>query len=202
MAQHAQLPEALSANLEAPNPKDEPHASREDDLRQPIESHLPHIAIAHKPTTESPLHRHGYQPNSSEHRRAGRTSGESDNSMERSPLHPHYHVKAATRGGVSSKGSSVSSHALASNVAGRSRPRTGGRGDETPDKGSSVPKFGEWDESNPSSADGFTGIFNKVREEKKSGSAKATMITNDTIYVNDQDGSGGSLSCCFGWCKK
>ncbi|CAL9153306.1 unnamed protein product, partial [Musa hybrid cultivar] len=84
-----------------------------------------------------------------------------------SPLHPHYHVKAATRGGVSSKGSSVSSHALASNVAGRSRMRTGGRGDKTPDKGSSVPKFGEWDESNPSSAYGFTGIFNKVREEKK-----------------------------------
>lgn len=35
-----------------------------------------------------------------------------------------------------------------------------------PEKGAAVPKFGEWDENNPASADGFTHIFNKVREEK------------------------------------
>lgn len=63
---------------------------------------------------------------------------------------------------------------------------------EQPDKGSSVPKFGEWDESNPASADSFTGIFEQVREEKKHGSAKPPMISNDVIYVNDQD-SGGSM---------
>jgi hypothetical protein len=34
-----------------------------------------------------------------------------------------------------------------------------------------VPKFGDWD-SNPASADGYTHIFNKVREEK-STQAKA-----------------------------
>lgn len=29
-----------------------------------------------------------------------------------------------------------------------------------------MPKFGDWD-SNPASADGYTHIFNKVREEKQ-----------------------------------
>ncbi|XP_009420322.2 RPM1-interacting protein 4 isoform X1 [Musa acuminata AAA Group] len=187
------FPEASNANLEAPNPNDEP--------RRHTETHVHHGSVAHKPTTKSPIHRHGYQPNYGD-KRPGRISSESENSVERSPLHPRYQVKAATRGGVSSpsRGSSEGSHVVASNIAGRSRMRTGGRGDETPEKGSSVPRFGEWDESDPSSADNFTGIFNKVREEKKSGSA--AMVINDTVYVNDQDRKSGSLNCCFGWCKK
>ncbi|CAL9098380.1 unnamed protein product [Musa textilis] len=187
------FPEASNANLEAPNPNDEP--------RRHTKTLIHHGSVTHKPTTKSPIHRHGYQPNSGD-KRPGRISSGSENSMERSPLHPRYQVKAATRGGVSSpsKGSSEGSHVLASNIAGRSRMRTGGRGDETPEKGSSVPRFGEWDESDPSSADNFTGIFNKVREEKQTGSAG--MVINDTVYVNDQDRRSGSLNCCFGWCKK
>ncbi|XP_024992163.1 protein NOI4 [Cynara cardunculus var. scolymus] len=35
-----------------------------------------------------------------------------------------------------------------------------------------LPKFGEWDVKNPSSADGFTVIFAKARDEKK---------TNETV---------------------
>lgn len=34
-------------------------------------------------------------------------------------------------------------------------------------KGSSVPKFGEWDVKNPASADGFSVIFKKASEEKR-----------------------------------
>ncbi|CAN1334348.1 RPM1-interacting protein 4 [Linum perenne] len=34
-----------------------------------------------------------------------------------------------------------------------------------------VPKFGEWDEMDPSSADGYTHIFNKVRQEKNASGA-------------------------------
>ncbi|WOK96613.1 RPM1-interacting protein 4-like isoform X1 [Canna indica] len=180
-------PEAFNENSAASNPKDEVHASREDYLHQPTQSPLRHGTGTHKSSTESsPLHRHGYQRNSGEH------------SIERSPHHPHYQVKAATRAGVSSpsRGPPEGGHTL----PGRSRMRTGGRGDETPEKGSSVPKFGEWDENNPSSADGFTGIFEKVREEKKHGPAKSPMISTDMIYTNDQDGA--SSSCCFGWCKK
>ncbi|KAK8476147.1 hypothetical protein V6N13_128030 [Hibiscus sabdariffa] len=37
------------------------------------------------------------------------------------------------------------------------------------EKGRALPKFGEWDVNNPSSAEGFTVIFNKARNEKKAG---------------------------------
>ncbi|THG18219.1 hypothetical protein TEA_017163 [Camellia sinensis var. sinensis] len=67
---------------------------------------------------------------------------------------------------------------------GRSRMGQVNRGDETPDRGAAVPKFGEWDESNPSSADGYTDIFNKVREEKNSAAGKAPSVTNGSSYTN------------------
>ncbi|XP_042406158.1 RPM1-interacting protein 4-like isoform X1 [Zingiber officinale] len=197
--------------MEPSNSKDESHQISGSPLRQG--------PVPHRVTTESPVQGQGYQLTSSEQKRGGRTGIGSEDKVERSPLHPHQ-VKASSRTDASSpfRGSSE----------GTSRMRTGGRGDETvksslptayslvtksklylltyyyfeqPDKGSSVPKFGEWDESNPASADSFTGIFEKVREEKKHGSAKSPMISNDIIYVNDRD-SGGSTSCCFWWCKK
>ncbi|KAK4771112.1 hypothetical protein SAY87_031644 [Trapa incisa] len=37
------------------------------------------------------------------------------------------------------------------------------------DKGQPLPKFGEWDVNDPASAEGFTAIFNKARDEKKTG---------------------------------
>ena len=37
------------------------------------------------------------------------------------------------------------------------------------DKGRPLPKFGEWDVNDPASAEGFTVIFNKARDEKKTG---------------------------------
>ncbi|XP_022727465.1 RPM1-interacting protein 4-like [Durio zibethinus] len=37
------------------------------------------------------------------------------------------------------------------------------------DKGRPLPKFGEWDVNDPASAEGFTVIFNKARNEKKTG---------------------------------
>ncbi|KAG2275107.1 hypothetical protein Bca52824_057662 [Brassica carinata] len=35
------------------------------------------------------------------------------------------------------------------------------------DKGRPLPKFGEWDVNDPASAEGFTVIFNKARDEKR-----------------------------------
>ncbi|KAM2046900.1 hypothetical protein ACFX1T_005634 [Malus domestica] len=37
------------------------------------------------------------------------------------------------------------------------------------EKGRGLPKFGEWDVNDPASAEGFTVIFNKARDEKKTG---------------------------------
>ncbi|CAI9766728.1 unnamed protein product [Fraxinus pennsylvanica] len=42
------------------------------------------------------------------------------------------------------------------------------------DKGRPLPKFGEWDVNNPASADGFTVIFAKARDEKKATGTAAT----------------------------
>ncbi|KAL4193464.1 hypothetical protein AMTRI_Chr06g177030 [Amborella trichopoda] len=42
------------------------------------------------------------------------------------------------------------------------------------DKGVPLPKFGEWDVNNPASAEGFTVIFNKARDEKKTGGNSGT----------------------------
>lgn len=53
---------------------------------------------------------------------------------------------------------------------GKNRLRPGpARGDETPDRGPALPKFGAWDEKDPSSGEGFTVIFNQARNEKKIG---------------------------------
>ncbi|XP_044467203.1 RPM1-interacting protein 4-like [Mangifera indica] len=42
------------------------------------------------------------------------------------------------------------------------------------DKGRPLPKFGEWDVNNPASADGFTVIFAKARDDKKSSGTAAS----------------------------
>lgn len=52
-----------------------------------------------------------------------------------------------------------------------------------------MPKFGDWDENNPASADGFSHIFNKVREEKQIESAKVPVMPMESPYYssNRQD---------------
>ncbi|CAA0820139.1 RPM1-interacting protein 4 (RIN4) family protein [Striga hermonthica] len=62
-----------------------------------------------------------------------------------------------------------------------------------------LPKFGEWDVNNPASADGFTVIFAKARDEKKSkGTAASTApppsidTTQTQQYFEDQNKVGDS----------
>ncbi|RDY08311.1 RPM1-interacting protein 4, partial [Mucuna pruriens] len=44
--------------------------------------------------------------------------------------------------------------------------------------GRPLPKFGEWDVNDPASAEGYTVIFNKARDEKKTG-GKSDSPAND-----------------------
>lgn len=44
-----------------------------------------------------------------------------------------------------------------------------------------LPKFGEWDVNDPASADGFTVIFNKARDEKKTGGGGGN-VTSPSKY--------------------
>ncbi|XP_028765168.1 protein NOI4 [Neltuma alba] len=45
------------------------------------------------------------------------------------------------------------------------------------DKGRPLPKFGEWDVNNPATSEGFTVIFNKARNEKKTNGTAVTFAT-------------------------
>ncbi|KAK7318692.1 hypothetical protein RJT34_03398 [Clitoria ternatea] len=45
-------------------------------------------------------------------------------------------------------------------------------------EGRPLPKFGEWDVNDPASAEGFTVIFNKARDEKKTGGGASVRISS------------------------
>ncbi|XP_077232481.1 RPM1-interacting protein 4-like [Tasmannia lanceolata] len=58
-----------------------------------------------------------------------------------------------------------------------------------------VPKFGTWDETDPKSDEGFTTIFNKVKEEKKIGAANLTKLPTDpAMYSNGHRNHDNSSS--------
>lgn len=72
-----------------------------------------------------------------------------------------------------------------------------------PDKSAAVPKFGEWDESDPASADGYTHIFNKVREEKHVAAGNTPGTPNGRSYViRNQPANDKAQGCCFFWGRK
>ncbi|GFS45163.1 RPM1-interacting protein 4 (RIN4) family protein [Actinidia rufa] len=55
---------------------------------------------------------------------------------------------------------------------------------KTADKGSPLPKFGEWDVNDPASAEGFTVIFNKARDEKKTGGKPESPTKADSNLMH------------------
>ncbi|KAL3503634.1 hypothetical protein ACH5RR_038083 [Cinchona calisaya] len=56
------------------------------------------------------------------------------------------------------------------------------------EKGQPLPKFGEWDVNDPASAEGFTVIFNKARDEKKTG-GKPESPTKANAAAAAKDGA-------------
>jgi hypothetical protein len=62
-----------------------------------------------------------------------------------------------------------------------------------PTRGSAVPKFGDWD-SNPASADGYTHIFKKVREEKQGQAGKPAGYGAHGNAGGKQHDDGGYVS--------
>ncbi|GFS31738.1 RPM1-interacting protein 4 (RIN4) family protein [Actinidia rufa] len=55
------------------------------------------------------------------------------------------------------------------------------------DKGRPLPKFGEWDVNDPASAEGFTVIFNKARDEKKTGGKPESPTKADSNLMHGAD---------------
>ncbi|MCL7034147.1 hypothetical protein MKW94_000959 [Papaver nudicaule] len=52
------------------------------------------------------------------------------------------------------------------------------------DKGRPLPKFGEWDVNDPASAEGFSVIFNKARDERKAGNKPDSPGKDETSLYN------------------
>lgn len=51
------------------------------------------------------------------------------------------------------------------------------------DRGAALPKFGDWDAKDPLTANGYTQIFNKVREEKhQRGSGMSPGTATESPY--------------------
>ncbi|KAG8634938.1 hypothetical protein MANES_17G108550v8 [Manihot esculenta] len=65
-----------------------------------------------------------------------------------------------------------------------------------------LPKFGDWDVNNPASAEGFTVIFSKARDEKKSNAAGGAGVPSQRNNIhkpqeNYQDPAAKKWFCCF-----
>ena len=54
-------------------------------------------------------------------------------------------------------------------------------------QGRPLPKFGEWDVNDPASAEGFTVIFNKARDEKKTGVGASGRMTSQRRLGSTKD---------------
>ncbi|KAI6671342.1 hypothetical protein NL676_006227 [Syzygium grande] len=72
----------------------------------------------------------------------------------------------------------------------------------TQDQGRSLPKFGEWDVNNPASAEGFTVIFSKARDEKKSpnGAVENGPMSQRNDNASKREGAYPPVKkrwCCF-----
>ncbi|KAL9690573.1 hypothetical protein QQ045_010976 [Rhodiola kirilowii] len=70
------------------------------------------------------------------------------------------------------------------------------------DKGRPLPKFGEWDVNNPASAEGFTVIFSKARDEKNNGtgasqSQQKNNNTKPADSYNNYSPAKEKWFCCF-----
>jgi RPM1-interacting protein 4 len=158
-------PEAFSSSIAAPSPSRAPPPPPSHHERAPSDAPPPPPPAPY--AGGSPYHRHaaGGGETPPARRGGGRTSGGGgssysvEHSPSPSPLHPYSDSGSGSYGG---------------GLVANSRAKGGGggapRGNETPTRGSAVPRFGDWD-SNPASADGYTHIFNKVREEKQTGQA-------------------------------
>ncbi|XP_019447061.1 PREDICTED: RPM1-interacting protein 4-like [Lupinus angustifolius] len=69
------------------------------------------------------------------------------------------------------------------------------------EKGRPLPKFGEWDVNDPASAEGFTVIFNKARDEKKTGGSespgKAAADPHSRPVVDPGKSQSKKWFCCI-----
>jgi len=136
---------------------------------------------------------------SSEHGSRGRHHGQGQ-----SPLHRNYQgrqgnklqaASPARKRNVSDEGGTV----FAPLTPRRAKMGANTRPDEIPDRNAPLPKFGDWNEKDPTSAEDYTYIFNKRREEKQTGVGivPTTPSHNSSHKQANVSRSKSSVWCCL-----
>ncbi|KAL8546538.1 hypothetical protein ACS0TY_006320 [Phlomoides rotata] len=124
--------------------------------------------------------------------------------FERSPLHQPKLVPVPGRRRAEEERSSSPLHQPKPVPGSRSRfrpvpvPVPVRGGDQSPEKGAAVPRFGEWNENDPQSAENFTAIFTKVRQERNTAAGTAN-VTPTPSYIRNQPSNKPKKCCCFPW---
>ncbi|KAM7482063.1 hypothetical protein LguiB_006646 [Lonicera macranthoides] len=166
-------------------------SQEQGDLRRATDSPLCQDAIGQNATVDSPplLARSISTVDGSKW--ATRQSMGFDHSIQRSPLHPNYRARVVNKdSGVSPlmwgrKGLPEGSHGVAPTIPGRSQSRPATHDDENLDhSGPAVPRFGDWDEIDPASAEAYTSVFNKLREERNNAGRVPLTPTKSSLGPN------------------
>ncbi|KAF8715974.1 hypothetical protein HU200_026941 [Digitaria exilis] len=147
---------AYKTNPQDHGPRNPPHRSRPETDHQRHSDHQTHRESA--PRRHSNAQREG--GNASAPRSPYRAAAGSA-----SPMQPNNQSKPKNRstGGVSSEGHGQ-------HTPGRSRMKPSGF---EPEEEVAVPPFGEWDDANAASGEKYTGIFNRVRDDRLSPNTSA-----------------------------
>ncbi|XP_047336512.1 RPM1-interacting protein 4-like isoform X2 [Impatiens glandulifera] len=145
------------------------------------------------------------RPNPGQVNRNRRSSG-SDLSFEpsSSPLYPNYQAKLQTKGSGASPAREGRSSHNSSHGINQGRNRSGKGNNNVPDKGMAIPKFGAWNDENPT-ADNYTYIFKNAQNERHAvpeNSASNAPAYSNTRYQAASHEDDHTKICCFPWCKK
>lgn len=108
-----------------------------------------------------------------------------------SPMQPNNQSKPKHRStGMQTPERRASSEGLGQHTPGRSRMKPGGYEPEEV----AVPPFGEWDDANAASGEKYTGIFNRVRDDRLSPTSSARQPSTTRSEENKVQ---QKCSCCI-----
>ncbi|XP_071715440.1 RPM1-interacting protein 4 [Rutidosis leptorrhynchoides] len=188
----------------APVPKSRPYTEPEEPVRRQTVRPSHDRRVSREESEYAPSNDNtGRRTSGSAHQRGGQGAGTgrqgrnsmgSDHSFDKSPLHPHYQGRVTPKGSASPAWEGKNSYDSSHGTPGRSRMKPA----QSPDRGAAVPRFGEWD-NNPSSAENYTHIFNKVREERATGSPMVSGSDARPNYNNQRNQEPKSKCFCFPW---
>ncbi|XP_048141567.1 RPM1-interacting protein 4-like isoform X2 [Rhodamnia argentea] len=140
---------------------------------------------------------------------ASRTSVRSESGSEKSSSDSRRNSSRHRARLDRNKGLTESSNSLSPSVASvpkHARQRSGSQpSDDSHRRAPSIPKFGAWDETDPTSGESFTVIFNKVKEEKQNTSSKFPVVppepnTYSSNQKKQESSSSSRSKICCGLC--